>query len=122
GLPLCSGQMSRRTKIICTVGPASDSPEALEALVRAGMDVARLNFSHGSQAEHALRLQRVREAARKVGRAVAALQDLCGPKIRTGSFPRGAYVLSHEGKVTLVEGAAAPEEPDTIPIQYEGLA
>lgn len=114
--------MSRRTKIICTVGPASDSPEALEALVRAGMDVARLNFSHGSQAEHALRLQRVREAARKVGRAVAALQDLCGPKIRTGSFPRGAYVLSPEGTVTLVEGNVAPEEPDTIPIQYEGLA
>lgn len=112
----------RRTKIICTVGPTSDSPEALEALVRAGMDVARLNFSHGTKADHARRLERVREASRKAGRAVAVLQDLCGPKIRAGSFPRGAYVLAPDGEVNLVEGDVAPDEPNTIPIQYEGLA
>jgi pyruvate kinase len=111
----------RRTKIVCTIGPASESAEALEALVRAGMDVARLNFSHGSQAEHANRLERVRAAAKKVGRPVAALQDLCGPKIRTGSFPRAAYVLPPNGTVTLIEGEH-PDGPDVVPIQYEGLA
>lgn len=111
----------RRTKIVCTIGPASESAEALESLVRAGMDVARLNFSHGSQAEHAERLGRVRAAANKVGRPVAALQDLCGPKIRTGSFPRGAYVLPPDGIVSLIEGEH-PDGPDVVPIQYEGLA
>jgi len=113
----------RRSKIVCTIGPASDSSEALERLIRAGMDVARLNFSHGSHAEHANRLSMLREAATRCKKPVAALQDLCGPKIRTGSFPRGAYVLPASGEVALVEtrhGTAA--EPDVIPIQYEGLA
>jgi pyruvate kinase len=113
----------RRSKIVCTIGPASDSSDALERLIRAGMDVARLNFSHGSHAEHAQRLSTLREAATRCKKPVAVLQDLCGPKIRTGSFPRGAYVLPATGEVTLVEttlGTVA--EPDTIPIQYEGLA
>jgi pyruvate kinase len=113
----------RRSKIVCTIGPTSDTSEALERLIGAGMDVARLNFSHGSHAEHANRLSRLREAATRCKKPVAALQDLCGPKIRTGSFPRGAYVLPANGEVTLVEtqkGTLA--EPETIPIQYEGLA
>jgi len=113
----------RRSKIVCTIGPASDSGEALERLIRAGMDVARLNFSHGSHEEHARRLDRLREAATRCKKPVAALQDLCGPKIRTGSFPRGAYVLPPTGEVVLLEtkkGVLAEE--DTIPIQYEGLA
>jgi pyruvate kinase len=113
----------RRSKIVCTIGPASDSSEALERLIRAGMDVARLNFSHGNHAEHAKRLSTLREAATRCKKPVAALQDLCGPKIRTGSFPRGAYVLPASGEAALVEtkqGIAA--EPDVIPIQYEGLA
>ena len=112
----------RRTKMVCTIGPASDSPEALERLVRAGMDVARLNFSHGSQADHARRLQTLREVADRVGRPVAALQDLCGPKIRTGTFPRGAFVLPAEGEIDLVEAAQAAGARDVIPVQYEGLA
>jgi pyruvate kinase len=113
----------RRSKIVCTIGPASDSSEALERLIRAGMDVARLNFSHGSHAEHAKRLATLREAATRCKKPVAALQDLCGPKIRTGSFARGAYVLPATGEVTLVEtGRGSTAEPDTIPIQYEGLA
>ena len=115
----------RRSKIVCTIGPASDSSEALERLIRAGMDVARLNFSHGSHAEHAQRLAMLRDAATRCKKPIAALQDLCGPKIRTGSFPRGAYVLPASGEVALVEkkaGAGAEPEPDTIPIQYEGLA
>src|SRR5947209_3504336 len=116
--------IERRSKIVCTIGPASDSREALERLILAGMDVARLNFSHGSHEEHARRLETLRQAATNCKKPVAALQDLCGPKIRTGSFPRGAYVLPPTGEVALVEtktkGVVAEE--DTIPILYEGLA
>ena len=88
------------------------------------MDVARLNFSHGSHAEHAKRLETLREVATACKKPVAALQDLCGPKIRAGSFPRGAYVLPPKGEVALVEtkSKAPVEEEDTIPIIYEGLA
>jgi pyruvate kinase len=113
---------NRRSKIVCTIGPTSDSSEALERLIRAGMDVARLNFSHGSHAEHAKRLSTLRDAATRCQKPIAALQDLCGPKIRTGSFPRGAYVLPASGEVALVEKQLNEvAEPDTIPIQYEGL-
>jgi pyruvate kinase len=66
----------RRSKIICTLGPASDRPEAIRSLIEAGMDVARLNLSHGVHAEHARRLRQVRAAARELGRAVGVLQDL----------------------------------------------
>jgi pyruvate kinase len=87
------------------------------------MDVARLNFSHGSHAEHARRLDTLREASATCNKSVAALQDLCGPKIRTGSFPRGAYVLPQRGEIVLIERKKdAIAEEDTIPIQYEGLA
>src|SRR4051812_44253658 len=87
------------------------------------MDVARLNFSHGSHAEHKKRLETLRQAATRCKKPVAALQDLCGPKIRAGSFPRGAYVLPPTGEVTLVEVAdKTPVADDTIPIIYEGLA
>ena len=79
--------MERRTKIICTLGPASKSPEAIGALVAAGMDVARINFSHGALDEHEERIERVREASRSAGRPVAILADLPGPKIRIGELP-----------------------------------
>jgi pyruvate kinase len=114
--------LARRTKIVCTIGPASETKEALEQLITAGMDVARLNFSHGSTDDHARRLATLRAAANKCGKPVAALQDLCGPKIRTGSFPRGAYVLAPDSEVSLIEGKTAPPESGSIPIQYEGLA
>src|SRR5256885_15725803 len=109
--------LARRTKIVCTIGPASDTTEALEQLIRAGMDVARLNFSHGTTEDHARRLASRRRAAEKCHKPVAALQDLSGPKIRTGSFPRGAYVVAAGSEVTLVEGASADPEDDVIPIQ-----
>src|SRR6266508_1538823 len=115
--------LARRTKIVCTIGPASETKEALEQLILAGMDVARLNFSHRNMNDHARRLATRRAASENCKKPVAALQDLCGPKIRTGSFPRGAYVLPPTGEVALVEtkhGVLAEE--DTIPIQYEGLA
>jgi pyruvate kinase len=79
----------RRTKIVCTIGPASSSVETLDRLVAAGMDVARLNFSHGTHAEHAEVLRRLREGEERWGRPVAILQDLQGPKIRLGTFGEG---------------------------------
>ena len=79
----------RRTKIVCTIGPASSSVEQLDRLVAAGMDVARLNFSHGTHAEHAEVVARIREGEVRWGRPVAILQDLQGPKIRLGTFGEG---------------------------------
>jgi pyruvate kinase len=76
----------RRTKIVCTIGPASSSVEQLDALAAAGMDVARLNFSHGTHEEHAAVLRRIREGEERWGHPVAILQDLQGPKIRLGTF------------------------------------
>jgi pyruvate kinase len=86
------------TKIVCTIGPSSRSEAVLERLIRAGMNVARLNFSHGTQAEHAEAITRIRALAAKLGQPVAILQDLQGPKIRTG-------VLRDHQSVLLVEGA-----------------
>ena len=81
--------MSRRAKIVCTLGPATDGPERTRALVEAGMDVARLNFSHGDHADHGRRFQEVRRSAEAAGRNVAVLADLQGPKIRLGRFAEG---------------------------------
>src|SRR5688572_24713992 len=75
-----------RAKIVCTLGPASATPERIGELIDAGMNVARLNFSHGSHEDHAKKLQIVRSEADKRGRAVAVLLDLQGPKIRVGKF------------------------------------
>ena len=79
----------RRTKIVCTIGPASCSVEQLDRLAAAGMDVARVNFSHGTHAEHADVIRRIREGEERWGRPVAILQDLQGPKIRLGTFGEG---------------------------------
>jgi len=87
------GLTRRRAKIVCTLGPATESPEGIAALVAAGMDVARLNFSHGTREEHAAVYARVREASAAAGRAVGLLADLGGPKIRLESFDGGFAVL-----------------------------
>lgn len=89
--------MARHTKIVATLGPSSSSPEILEQMIRAGVDIVRLNFSHGTAKDHMERAQFVREAALKVGRCVGILADLQGPKIRIGIFK--------EGKITLQKGA-----------------
>jgi pyruvate kinase len=91
----------RKARIICTLGPASESPEVLEAMVRAGMDVARLNFSHGTHEQHAARIARLRRVAKKVGRPVAILQDVQGPKIRLGKFVDGQATVA-DGDLVLV--------------------
>ncbi len=83
----------RRTKIVATLGPASDRPGVLEAMLKAGVDVVRLNFSHGSADDHRKRLNAVREIAQRLGRSVAALGDLQGPKIRISRFAEGAVHL-----------------------------
>jgi pyruvate kinase len=84
------------------------------------MDVARFNFSHGTHKDHEAGLERLRAAAAKKQKAVGALQDLCGPKVRTGSFP-APFLLPTGAEVTLVEGDQSSDER-VIPIQYEGLA
>jgi pyruvate kinase len=110
----------RRAKLVCTLGPACDSIEGLKDLIDAGMDVARLNFSHGTHEEHGARLARLRQASEEKKKSVAALQDLCGPKIRTGNFP-SKFELPTGETATLVEGEESTDER-VIPINYEGLA
>ncbi|MCC6216891.1 MAG: pyruvate kinase [Polyangiaceae bacterium] len=109
----------RRAKIVCTLGPAVDSDDAVLALARAGMDVARLNFSHGDPRDHVERVRRVREASRSVGRPIAVLQDLAGPKLRTASegFPPG---LVTGETVDLVAGTRGSSE--VIAVDYPTLA
>jgi pyruvate kinase len=110
----------RRAKLVCTLGPACDSIDGLRGLIAAGMDVARLNFSHGTHEEQGARLSRVRQASDLERKSVAVLQDLCGPKIRTGSFP-AKFDLPSGAEVTLTEGESSTSER-IIPIQYDGLA
>src|SRR5687768_18470860 len=93
--------MSRRAKIVCTLGPATSSPEQITALVESGMDVARLNFSHGAHADHATAYERVREASDRTGHAVAILADLQGPKIRLGTFAEGPVTWETGSQVVI---------------------
>ena len=101
----------RRTKIVCTIGPASSRPETLDRLVAAGMDVARLNFSHGTHAEHAEVIQAIRAGETRWGRPVTILQDLQGPKVRLGTFVGGQASLVTGEEFTLtarsVKGTAS---------------
>ena len=83
----------RRTKIVATIGPASSSPEVLEKLIDAGLNVSRLNFSHGDRADHEARVNLIREISKRKGVTVGILQDLQGPKIRTGRFATGSTTL-----------------------------
>ena len=91
----------RKTKIIATIGPASDSPEILEAMIRAGMNVARLNLSHGTFTEHEERLERIRSLASKMGVQVAIMVDTRGIEIRTGKLAQGAVEIVSGGRFTL---------------------
>src|SRR5207245_8825344 len=99
--------MIRRTRIVCTIGPSSSSPEILRTTVQAGMDVARLNFSHGDHATHRQAAEDVRAAADSVGRPVALLGDLQGPKIRTGPLDTAFMRLARGRPVVLVGGPRA---------------
>jgi pyruvate kinase len=91
----------RKTKIVCTIGPASESLPVLKKLIQAGMNVARLNFSHGNHEEHAQRIQTIRQASAEMGKTVAILLDTKGPEIRTGMFKEEAIELVQDQQVTL---------------------
>ena len=113
--------MDRRTKIVCTLGPTSSDPETIRALIEAGMDVARMNFSHGSHEEHRERVHRVREAAKEAGRVVSILQDLQGPKIRVGEV-QGDSVMLREGQdLTITTEPLEYSTSDRVYIDYESL-
>jgi pyruvate kinase len=113
--------MSRRAKIVCTIGPVTATSAKIGELVRAGMDVARLNFSHGSHADHARVYAMVREASDEVGRAVGILADLQGPKIRLGRFAAGPvqWRTGDEVRVTIED---VPGTHDRVSTTYAGLA
>ncbi|MDQ6936162.1 MAG: pyruvate kinase [Actinomycetota bacterium] len=113
--------MTRRAKIVCTLGPATDPPERIRALVEAGMDVARLNFSHGRRSDQADRFHAVRAAAEAAGRNVATLADLQGPKIRLGTFAEGPVVWQTGERITItVEDV--PGSHDRVSTTYRQLA
>ena len=111
----------RRAKIVCTLGPATSSPDRLAELVRAGMDVARLNFSHGDHADHEKVYRTVRDVADRAGRAVGILADLQGPKIRLGRFAAGpvTWRTSETVRITVDDIAGSPDRVSTT---YKGLA
>ena len=112
----------RRTKIVATIGPASRDPETLARMVEAGLDVARLNFSHGSREIHAENAERVREAAGRAGRQVAILQDLPGPKLRIGALRGGIAELKPGDKLMLVAGSDEEGDSERMSVHWPGLA
>jgi pyruvate kinase len=112
----------RHTKIIATIGPASRSPEAVAALIDAGVNVFRLNFSHGTQEEHGAGLALIRGIAREKRRQVAILQDLCGPKIRTGKLEGGGPLLLSPGDRLDVRIGADLGRPGVVFTSYAPLA
>ncbi|NEB01567.1 pyruvate kinase [Streptomyces sp. SID13726] len=112
----------RRAKIVCTLGPATDSYDQIKALVDAGMDVARFNLSHGSYAEHEERYHRVRKASEESGRSVGLLADLQGPKIRLGHFGEGPVLLERGDTFTITVEEGAEGDQRSCGTTYRGLA
>ena len=112
----------RRTKIVATIGPASRDAETLKRMVEAGMDVARLNFSHGSREIHAENAQRIRAAGDAAGRPVAILQDLPGPKIRIGRLRDDIVELKPGEELVLICGSDEPGDEQRVSVSWGGLA
>jgi pyruvate kinase len=111
---------NRRTKIVATLGPASDSPEMIEALIRAGLNVARINASHGTEADHARMIRNVRAVAEKTGAYVPILLDLSGPKMRIGAIATGSAMLRSGDSFTLTT-RAVPGDWREVSISYPAL-
>src|SRR3954466_14423664 len=111
----------RSTKIVATIGPSSQSPDVLQEMVAAGMDIARLNFAHGTSEQHAEIAAAIREGAERAGRDVAILGDLPGPKLRIGPVAGGVAELARESRVVLtaesVDGTA-----ERLPVAWQGFA
>jgi pyruvate kinase len=110
----------RRAKIVCTLGPAVESPEKVRELIAAGMNMARLNLSHGSYEEHQGRLDRVRAAAKESGKAIAVLVDLQGPKIRLARFENGPHELAR-GDIFTITTDEVPGTKERVGTTYKGL-
>lgn len=123
--------LNRRTKIVATLGPASSSPDVIRQMVKAGMNIARLNFSHGSYKDHAERVQLLRAIADELDTPVTILQDLQGPKIRVGQLPEFGVRLTAQERITLVPetftdkpdpSSLDPSSSRVISIDYPHLA
>ncbi|MSQ52273.1 MAG: pyruvate kinase [Betaproteobacteria bacterium] len=112
--------MIRSTKIVATLGPASSDPAVLERMVRAGVDVVRLNFSHGTAEDHINRAELVREICRKTGRTVAIMADLQGPKIRVGKFKNGKVTLA-PGDIFILDAEREMGDQDGVGLDYKEL-
>jgi len=110
-----------RTRIVCTIGPASRDVETLRQLMLAGMDVARLNFSHGDQGTHAENMEHIRTVAAEVGKSVAILVDLQGPKLRVGSIEGDGVPLVAGTQVVLTTEDVVGRGPDALPVQFKAL-
>ncbi len=108
----------KRTKILATIGPASDSPEMIEKLINAGINGARLNFSHGSYEEHAAKIKAVREISKKLGREIAILQDLQGPKIRLGDIVDNRFEVNEGDEFVLDYAIQQHDGSANLPVQY----
>ncbi|WP_062305848.1 pyruvate kinase [Alicyclobacillus sendaiensis] len=111
----------RKTKIVATIGPASESLDMLTKLIEAGLDVARLNFSHGTYEEHAERIRRIREASARVGKHVGIMLDIKGPKIRTGKIQGGQVELSDGDEIVLTIDPVEYGTKERVWVSYEGL-
>ena len=114
-------KLGRRAKIVCTIGPATNSEAAMRDLMRAGMDVARLNFSHGTHEEHRQRIHRLRRIAAREGRTICILQDLQGPKIRTGALVDGKHVMLQAGKRVTITTRALAGTAELLSTTFEPL-
>ena len=110
----------RKTKIVCTIGPASESEEMLEKLMKAGMNVARLNFSHGSHEEHKARIDTIRKVADRLGKTIGILLDTKGPEIRTHDMKYGLIMLE-KGKEVIVSMSQIEGTPEKFSVTYEDL-
>ncbi|SCT84975.1 pyruvate kinase [Staphylococcus xylosus] len=110
----------RKTKIVCTIGPASESEEMLEKLIKAGMNVARLNFSHGDHAEHKARIDTIREVSKRLGKTVGILLDTKGPEIRTHNMENGVIELE-KGNEVIVSMTEVEGTSDKFSVTYDNL-
>ena len=114
--------LTHRTKIVATIGPASSSPEMLKPMLQAGINLARLNFSHGSYQEHARMVSLLRSVSQELDLPIILIQDLQGATIRVGQLPKGEVTLTVGAKLTLVTLAEFDGQADTVPIDYPYLA
>src|SRR5512146_2514404 len=103
-----NGSMTRKAKIVATIGPASESEDVLEKLILAGMNVARMNFSHGTHEEHSERIRRIRSVSKKLGVCIGILQDLQGPKIRVGELAEPIQLAEGEDVILYATGTPPP--------------